>query len=138
MSQTGNQINVVKLDVVAKNALEYYAEYMERILRVKDLLRIDSQTSDNAKRSGDIARRFLGHCEEGRPISVADGEEDIKQYITMLSIYSQYLGSINDAVEPSLREQRIVDRGIKDEHKKAVEKMYEFYSLLTQINHYKI
>ncbi len=134
MLQTEDQIKVVRLDGVVKNALEYYVKYMDRILEVQVLPEVDPRTCANAKRSRDTAKRFLGHYKEGRAISVTDGAEDIKQYITMLSIYGEYLGSINDAMEPSLREQRIVDQGIEDEYKKAIEKMYEFYSLLTQID----
>ncbi len=138
MSQTEEQISIVKLDEVVENALKYYVEYMGTVLRSPGLSKADPRVHANAKRSENAARRFLGNCEEGNSISVADGEEDIKQYIIMLVLYRDYLGSINDAMEPSLREQKIADQAIKDERKKTVKKMYDFYSLLTQIKHDRI
>ncbi len=136
--QTDDLISIIRLDETAKNALEYYAEYMDRILRDRALSEAGSQVCASAKKAGDTAKRFLGHCEEGRLISIADGEGDIKQYIAMLSIYSDYLSSINDAAIPSLKRHRIFDEGIRDEHDRAVQKMYDFYSLLTRMERYRI
>ncbi len=137
MSQAGSQISSVELDEVVKNALKHYIGYMNRILENEVLLEVDSGVRANAKESMDAAEKFLKGYKEGNSISIAGKEDDIKRYIVILSLYDGYLNSIDKAMHPSLREQRVVDQTIKKEHKKAVEKMYKFYALLTQIDNKK-